>query len=104
MQLDYLLWPNGPFLMHLHSLLWLGALVVAAALLYLYGGVRPASPELRMLTGMFHFAAVIIGAIALAMIPALFKVRRQPPARPVVTMAFVIGGLPLAGLLLRLFV
>ena len=34
MQLDYLLWPNSPFLMHLHSLLWLGALVVAAALLY----------------------------------------------------------------------
>ena len=31
MQLDYLLWPNSPFLMHLHSLLWLGALVVAAA-------------------------------------------------------------------------
>ena len=77
---------------------------VAAALLYLYAGVRPASPELRMLTGMFHFAAVIIGAISLAMIPALFKFRRQPPARPVVTMALAIGGLPLVALFLRLFV
>src|SRR5688572_9146790 len=42
---------------------------VAAALLYLYAGVRPASPPLRMLTSMFHVAAVVIGAISLAMIP-----------------------------------
>jgi hypothetical protein len=34
MQLDYLLWPNRPELMHLHSLVWLGALVAAATLLY----------------------------------------------------------------------
>ncbi len=32
--LDYRLWPDSPALMHLHSLLWLGALVAAAALLY----------------------------------------------------------------------
>jgi hypothetical protein len=76
---------------------------LAAALLYLYAGVRPASPQLRMLTSMFHVAAVVVGAISLAMIPALFKLRRQPPAPSVVTMALVIGGLPLAGLVLRLF-
>ena len=34
MQLDYLLWPNQPWLMHLHSLLWLAALVSVAVLLY----------------------------------------------------------------------
>jgi hypothetical protein len=34
MMLDYRLWPNHPALMHLHSLLWLGAAVLAAALLY----------------------------------------------------------------------
>ncbi len=32
--LDYWLWPNHPELMHLHSLLWLCAAVLAAALLY----------------------------------------------------------------------
>lgn len=34
MQLDYALWPHRPELMHLHSLVWLGALVAAAALFY----------------------------------------------------------------------
>src|SRR5579862_3980378 len=34
MMLDYRLWPNSPALMHLHSLLWLAAAVLAAALLY----------------------------------------------------------------------
>jgi hypothetical protein len=34
MLLDYQLWPNHPVWMHLHSLLWLSALVVAATLLY----------------------------------------------------------------------
>ncbi|MHC4946018.1 MAG: hypothetical protein ACYTG7_23655, partial [Planctomycetota bacterium] len=29
--LDYTLWPESPWLMHLHSLVWLGAVVVAAA-------------------------------------------------------------------------
>jgi len=34
MLLDYRLWPDHPALMHLHSLLWLAAAVLAAALLY----------------------------------------------------------------------
>ncbi|MGH7925085.1 MAG: hypothetical protein ACREQH_10915 [Candidatus Binatus sp.] len=34
MMLDYRLWPNSPALMHLHSLLWLSAAVLAAAFLY----------------------------------------------------------------------
>jgi hypothetical protein len=34
MMLDYRLWPNHPALMHLHSLLWLSAAVLVAALLY----------------------------------------------------------------------
>ena len=34
MMLDYRLWPNYPALMHLHSLLWLAAAVLVAALLY----------------------------------------------------------------------
>jgi hypothetical protein len=34
MMLDYTLWPNHPALMHLHSLLWLSAAVLVAALLY----------------------------------------------------------------------
>jgi hypothetical protein len=34
MLLDYRLWPNHPALMHLHSLLWLSAAVLIAALLY----------------------------------------------------------------------
>ncbi len=34
MMLDYRLWPNHPALMHLQSLLWLAAAVLAAALLY----------------------------------------------------------------------
>jgi hypothetical protein len=34
MMLDYHLWPNHPVLMHLHSLLWLAAAVLAAAVLY----------------------------------------------------------------------
>jgi len=34
MMLDYRLWPNSPALMHLHSLFWLAAVVLAAALLY----------------------------------------------------------------------
>ena len=32
--LDYQVWPDHPALMHLHSLLWLSAMVVAAAVLY----------------------------------------------------------------------
>ncbi len=32
--LDYVLWPDQPWLMHLHSLIWLGALVIAVTLLY----------------------------------------------------------------------
>lgn len=31
---DYLAWPESPFLMHVHSLLWFGAMVAAAAVLY----------------------------------------------------------------------
>ncbi len=34
MMLDYRLWPNHPALMHLHSMLWLAAAVLVAALLY----------------------------------------------------------------------
>jgi hypothetical protein len=34
MMFDYHLWPNYPALMHLHSLLWLSAVVLVAALLY----------------------------------------------------------------------
>jgi hypothetical protein len=34
MMLDYRLWPNHPALMHLHSLLWLSAAVLVAALVY----------------------------------------------------------------------
>lgn len=34
MQLDYALWPHRPELQHLHSLVWLGALIAAAGLLY----------------------------------------------------------------------
>lgn len=34
MMLDYRLWPNHPALMHLHSLVWLSAAVLAAAFLY----------------------------------------------------------------------
>jgi hypothetical protein len=34
MMLDYVLWPDHPALMHLHSLLWLSGLVAAAAFLY----------------------------------------------------------------------
>jgi hypothetical protein len=34
MMLDYRLWPNHPALMHLHSLLWLAAAVLVAAMLY----------------------------------------------------------------------
>ncbi len=34
MWIDYQLWPNRPFLMHLQSLLWYGALVAAAAVYY----------------------------------------------------------------------
>ena len=34
MMLDYRIWPNHPALMHLHSLLWLSAAVLVAALLY----------------------------------------------------------------------
>src|SRR5205823_5741641 len=33
-RLDYWLWPDSPILMHLHSLLWFGALVAAVACLY----------------------------------------------------------------------
>ena len=34
MQLDYLLWPQQPGLRHMHSLLWLAALIYATAMLY----------------------------------------------------------------------
>ena len=34
MQLDYLLWPDSPALMHLHNLVWLGLCVGVAAALY----------------------------------------------------------------------
>jgi len=34
MQLDYLLWPDSPALMHLHSLVWLGLCVGVGAALY----------------------------------------------------------------------
>ena len=34
MMLDFSLWPNSPAMMHLHSLLWLAAAVLVAALLY----------------------------------------------------------------------
>jgi hypothetical protein len=32
--LDYIIWPNSPSLMHLHNLLWYGALIMAVAFLY----------------------------------------------------------------------
>jgi len=43
MQLDYLLWPDSPALMHLHSLVWLGLCVGVAAALYrrLFGREDP---------------------------------------------------------------
>jgi hypothetical protein len=39
--LDYTLWPSSPPLMHLHSLLWYGALVMAVAFLYRRFAVVP---------------------------------------------------------------
>ena len=41
MMLDYRLWPNHPALMHLHSLLWLSAAVLAAALFIVRCWVPP---------------------------------------------------------------
>ena len=43
MQLDYLLWPESPMLMHLHSLVWLGLCVGVAGALYrrLFGREAP---------------------------------------------------------------
>ena len=32
--LDYLFWPNSPLLMHLHSLIWMAAMIVLITLLY----------------------------------------------------------------------
>lgn len=32
--LDYALWPDSPFLMHVHSLAWFGAVIAAVAVLY----------------------------------------------------------------------
>lgn len=40
--LDFRLWPRSPWLMHLQSLLWLGACVAVAALLYRRLGLSPA--------------------------------------------------------------
>jgi hypothetical protein len=44
MWIDYQLWPNSPWIMHFHSLLWYGALVVAAGLLFrrIMGVIWPA--------------------------------------------------------------
>lgn len=41
---DYALWPDSPLLMHAHSLLWFGAVVVAAAFVYrgVLGATLPA--------------------------------------------------------------
>jgi hypothetical protein len=77
---------------------------VVAALLYLYAGLRPVPSQLRMLTGLAHFAALVMGLIVLAMIPLLLKLRRDPPAPAIVAMALIIGGLPIIGLLLQLVV
>jgi len=47
--LDYAAWPNLPALMHLHSLLWLGLAVLAAAALYLRLGGAPRAAALATL-------------------------------------------------------
>lgn len=47
--LDYRLWPDSPMLMHLHSILWYGALLLVVA--YLYRLLAPQSRTSRWLCG-----------------------------------------------------
>ena len=59
--LDYRLWPNSNALMHLHSLLWYGALCYLAAMLYRrFAGNTPSTGLALML---FALSTAHIGAV-----------------------------------------
>ena len=59
--LDYQLWPNSPALMHLHSILWYGALCVIAALLYRRLAGNTTSTGLAMI--LFSLSTAHIGCV-----------------------------------------
>ena len=56
MQLDYLLWPDSPTLMHMHSLVWLGLCAGAAAMLYrrLFGREARGAPWAAGLAALLY--------------------------------------------------
>jgi hypothetical protein len=63
--LDYVLWPEQPWLMHLHSLLWFGALVAAVTVLYRrIGGVTAAAGLAALLYAVDDAHGFAIGWVA----------------------------------------
>jgi len=68
MMLDYRLWPNHPALMHLHSLIWLAAAVLVAALLY---------REVLGATWMAGLAALMYALDGAHAVPAAYLANRN---------------------------
>jgi hypothetical protein len=68
MMLDYRLWPDSPALMHLHSLLWLSAAVLAAAFLY---------RELLGVTWVAGLAALMYALDGAHAVPAAYLANRN---------------------------
>jgi membrane protein YdbS with pleckstrin-like domain len=64
-----------------------------------YVHANPNSPRAAALGATLALAAMVVGAIVLALTPVVLKVRREPPPRIVTMIAVVIGAAPFISLL-----
>lgn len=59
------------------------------------------STAAEALTTLLQFAALIIGLVALVLVPIVYRLRREPPPMPVTAFAVIVGAAPLAVMLVQ---
>jgi hypothetical protein len=64
-----------------------------------YGAAHPESVQVKVLSGVLHLTATVVGVVTLVMTPIVLWLRRVPPPLGVTVLAVLVGLAPLASLI-----
>ena len=56
--------------------------------------------ELMLLVQLLHFSAIVTGCLSLLILPAVLKVRREPPPASLIALAAIVAVLPIVAALI----
>jgi hypothetical protein len=71
-----------------------------ALLVWLVVRERPDSGSAMVLVRLLHFSAVVTACVSLALLPAVIKIRREPPPLSLVVFSAMVAALPILAALL----